>query len=126
MRSVEKGSRAERAGFHAGDVIVKINGEPVGDSAISAMRCVPAKRTRHGRHHPRQEEQTLTLTLPERKQSDLKEESFEIPEIDAEAQVQFDEAGDELARVQPQIALRSPRPISMRQESGNHFATSRK
>ena len=27
VRSVEKGSRADKAGFHAGDVIVKINGE---------------------------------------------------------------------------------------------------
>src|SRR5271168_5164071 len=32
VRSVEKGSRAETAGFHAGDVIVKTNGEPINDA----------------------------------------------------------------------------------------------
>src|SRR5260370_24441786 len=31
VRSVEKGSRAEQAGFHAGDVIVKVNGSGVND-----------------------------------------------------------------------------------------------
>src|SRR5579862_1438687 len=32
VRSVEKGSGADKAGFRAGDVIVKINGEPIRDS----------------------------------------------------------------------------------------------
>jgi len=32
VRSVEKGSSADKAGFRAGDVIVKINGEPIHDS----------------------------------------------------------------------------------------------
>ena len=32
VRSVEKGSRAEQAGFRAGDVIVKVNGESISDS----------------------------------------------------------------------------------------------
>ena len=32
VRSVEKGSRAEKAGFRAGDVIVKVNGESISDS----------------------------------------------------------------------------------------------
>src|SRR5579863_6493449 len=33
VRSVEKGSRAEKAGFRAGDVIVKVNDEPVHDTS---------------------------------------------------------------------------------------------
>ncbi len=32
IRSVEKGSRAEKAGLHAGDVIVKVNGEAIHDT----------------------------------------------------------------------------------------------
>ena len=31
VRSVEKGSRGEQAGFRAGDVVTKINGSPVND-----------------------------------------------------------------------------------------------
>jgi membrane-associated protease RseP (regulator of RpoE activity) len=40
VRSVEKGSPAERAGFHAGDVIVKVSGEPIADTSDwrNAMR----------------------------------------------------------------------------------------
>ncbi len=54
VRSVEKGSRAEQAGFHAGDVIVKVNGSSVSD-------CSDFTRIR--------KEQNLTLTLPEPKRT---------------------------------------------------------
>ena len=33
VRSVEKGSRGEKAGFHAGDVVVKVNNQPVHDTS---------------------------------------------------------------------------------------------
>src|SRR5258708_25373441 len=33
IRSVEKGSRAEKAGFRAGDIIVKVNDQPVHDTS---------------------------------------------------------------------------------------------
>src|SRR5579862_8569429 len=33
VRSVEKGSRAEKAGFRAGDVVVKVNDQPVHDTS---------------------------------------------------------------------------------------------
>ena len=33
VRSVDKGSRAEKAGFHAGDIIVKVNDQPVHDTS---------------------------------------------------------------------------------------------
>ncbi len=40
VRTVEKGSRAEKAGLRAGDIIVKINGQPVHDTSdfTSAVR----------------------------------------------------------------------------------------
>lgn len=69
VRSVEKGSAAENAGFRAGDVIVKVEQEPVTDRGDwrSALRRksgkVPVSIIRDKR------EQTLTLVLPERKQS---------------------------------------------------------
>ena len=51
VRSVEKGSRAEKAGFHAGDVIVKINGEPIHDSGdfSHALRSAQGQHRQHRR-----------------------------------------------------------------------------
>ncbi|MEO8724978.1 MAG: PDZ domain-containing protein [Acidobacteriaceae bacterium] len=69
VRSVEKGSVAEQAGLKAGDVITKLNGEPVsgsnalrrafrGKSGNVSMSILRDKR-----------EQTLVLKLPERRHS---------------------------------------------------------
>jgi serine protease Do len=106
VRSVEKGSRAEKAGFHAGDVIVRVNVETINDvgdfsHAINSrkdnMATVSIIRDK--------KQQTLSLTLPDRKRSDLFEESFELPEIDAETRINLSKMQSELARVRPQIAL---------------------
>ena len=106
VRSVEKGSRAEKAGFHAGDVIVRVNTENINDvgdfsHAINGRKdntaSVSIIRDR--------KQQTLSLTLPDRKRSDLFEESFELPEIDAETRIDLRNVQSELARVRPQIAL---------------------
>lgn len=103
VRSVEKGSRADKAGFHAGDVIVKINGEAIHDSsdfshALRSRKNNPASvsilRDR--------KEQTITLTLPERKESELDRESLEIPELNAETNRELDRLASEWARVGPE------------------------
>jgi len=106
VRSVEKGSRAEKAGFHAGDVIVKVNGETINDvgdfsHALNARKQNTASVSIIRDKRP----QTLSLTLPDRKRSDLFEESFELPEIDAETRIDLSQVQSELARVRPQIAL---------------------
>jgi membrane-associated protease RseP (regulator of RpoE activity) len=70
VRSVEKGSRAEQAGFHAGDVIVKVNGSAVND-------CSDFTRLLKGRSENKasvtvlrdRKEQNITITLPEAKRS---------------------------------------------------------
>ena len=87
VRSVEKGSGADKAGFRAGDVIVKINGEPIHDSGDFSHALRSRKDNTASVSVIRdKKEQTITITLPERKQSDLFRESLEvqIPEIDAE------------------------------------------
>ena len=70
VRSVEKGSRGEKAGFRAGDVVVKVNNQPVHDtsdfthalrSSSSSTAVVTVMREK--------KEQNLTLTLPEKKDS---------------------------------------------------------
>ena len=48
-------------------------------------------------------EQTLTLALPERNQSEVLDESFETPEIDAETAIDVSEAQSEVARIMPEL-----------------------
>jgi len=105
VRSVEKGSRGEKAGFRAGDVIVKINEHPVRDASdfthalrgssgsSASVTIVRDKR-----------EQNLTLTLPEKKDSGmLIEDSLEIPEITAETELAISRAQSEIARLGPEM-----------------------
>ena len=109
VRSVEKGSRAERAGFRAGDVIVKVNEQAVSDTsdfshAIRMKTNGPAGVViiRDKR------EQTLSLPLPERKDSgDLFQETYDVPDVnvDAEAIVDLSEVQNEMARMMPQMQL---------------------
>jgi len=104
VRSVDKGSRAEKAGFHAGDVIVRVNGETVNDSGDFSH----ALRSRQGSSVPvsiirDKREQTLTLNLPDRKQSNLLNESIETPDLDEEAREELRRTGAEIARLQPEI-----------------------
>src|ERR1700686_4113070 len=104
VRSVEKGSRADKAGFHAGDVIVKGNGESINDSGdfTHALRgrknnAINVSIIRDKR------EQSLTLSLPERNQSQTLDESFEAPEIDAETVIDLSQVQSQIARVKPEI-----------------------
>lgn len=108
VRSVEKGSRAEKAGLRAGDVITRIGDQSVHDTSdfTSAL---------HGRSKGGsvnigvirdRKEQTLTLTLPERRESgEIIEESMEAPELDAETKVELSKMQDEIAKLQPQFEL---------------------
>jgi serine protease Do len=102
VRSVEKGSRAEQAGFHAGDVIVRVNGQPINDSSdfSHALRSRKDNSVSIGIIRDRKE-QTLTLTLPEHKESGWLEESMEMPQVSA--QMDLTQAQADLARVRPQI-----------------------
>jgi serine protease Do len=70
VRSVEKGSRGEQAGFRAGDVVVKIDGSQVND--CSDFTRLLRKRTNNKASVTvmrDRKEQTLTLTLPEPRRS---------------------------------------------------------
>ncbi len=105
VRAVEKGSRGEKAGFRAGDVVVKVNNQPVHDTSdftravrttsgsTAAVTVVRDKR-----------EQNLTLTLPDKKDSGmLIEDSFEVPELNAATQLAIRNAQNEIARLGPQM-----------------------
>src|SRR6266567_4888179 len=70
VRSVEKGSRAEQAGFHAGDVIVKVNGSTVSDCSDFTRIIRERKESKASVTVMRErKEQNLTLPLPEPKRT---------------------------------------------------------
>jgi serine protease Do len=109
VRSVEKGSRAEKAGFRAGDVIVKVNDQPVHDTGDFSH----AVRSRDGAAVNvwvirDKKEQNLNLALPDRKQSGEvleEEESLEGPLIDAESAVELSQFEPYVAQLQPEMKL---------------------
>jgi len=104
VRSVEKGSRADKAGFRAGDVIIKINGEPIHDAGdfSHALRTRKEGNTASISILRDKKEQTISLALPERKQSLLNSESLELPEFDADS-LDFSQLESEWARIGPGV-----------------------
>ena len=104
VRSVEKGSRADKAGFRAGDVIVKINDEAIHDSSDfgHALRARKDNTANVGVIRDKKEV-NITITLPERKQSDLERESLMTPEMDAETREEWSQLQSEIAHLQPEI-----------------------
>jgi len=107
VRSVEKGSKAEKAGFRAGDVVVKVNDQSVSDtsdfthalrSSSGGSAAVTVVREK--------KEQNLNLSLPAKKDSgSLIEDSFDIdvPDLTAETEIQLGRLGDQMARVRPAL-----------------------
>jgi membrane-associated protease RseP (regulator of RpoE activity) len=122
VRSVEKGSRAEKAGFRAGDVIVKVNTQSVRDTSDFTHALRSASNNSASVTVIRdKKEQNLTLTLPDKKDSGiLLEESFkDLPEVSADIMLEVGNANEEIARLRPEIEkLRGqlPSPKQMQQK----------
>jgi serine protease Do len=105
VRSVEKGSRGEKSGFRAGDVVVKVNDQPVHDTSdfTHALRSTTGSTAAVTVIRDKRE-QNLTLTIPDRKSSGgLLEESFDVPDFTAETEQAVNRAGDVLARIAPEM-----------------------
>jgi serine protease Do len=101
IRTVERGSRAEQAGFHAGDVIVKVNGAAVNDCSDFTRLLRERKAGKAAVTVMRdRKEQTLTLTLPEPRHSgSLRDCDY----VEAATCAQVVNAGSELAQVIPEL-----------------------
>jgi serine protease Do len=107
VRSVEKGSRADKAGLRAGDVITRVGDQPVHDTsdfthALHARNAgslnIEVIRDKKA--------QTLTISLPGRKESgDMLQESFDKPAMDAQSRMELSQVQDEVAQIQPQMEL---------------------
>lgn len=105
VRSVEKGSRADKAGFRAGDVIIRVNGQNVNDSGDFTHALRSGKDNKASITLLRDKrEQVINLSLPEARQSGgIVNESFSLPEISDQTRMALTEAQSELARLRPEI-----------------------
>jgi membrane-associated protease RseP (regulator of RpoE activity) len=107
VRSVEKGSRADKAGLRAGDVITRVGDQPVHDTSdfAHALHSRSAGSVSVGLIRDKKE-QTLTITLPEPKESGAAiEESLDAPALSAQTQMELSEVQNEIAKLQPQMEL---------------------
>jgi serine protease Do len=107
VRSVEKGSRADKAGFRAGDIVIKVNDQSVQDTSDFAH----ALRSHVGANAAfvvirDKKEQTISMPVPEQKESGgFFEESFDLPEFNADTDVRLTAVREQMAKLQPQIEL---------------------
>jgi serine protease Do len=107
VRSVEKGSRADKAGFRAGDVITRVGEQPVHDTSdfTRALHAHSAGSVKVAVIRDKKE-QILTITLPARKDSgEMIQESMEAPDLDAETEIELSEVRDEIAKLRPEMEL---------------------
>jgi serine protease Do len=108
VRSVEKGSLAEKSGFRAGDVIVKVNNEAISDAGdfthtLRLKRDQTKETTVTVGIIRDKKEQSLTLSLPARERSEMHEESWEMPEINAKVKAGLDQARVYVSQLQPEM-----------------------
>lgn len=126
----KKGSRAEKAGFRAGDVVVKVNDQPVHDTSDFAHSV----KSRNGSSVKvvvmrDRKEQTLTLSLPSRNESGdlIEEESFDAePLMQAQSRLELSVLRDELAQLQPQMALTAEASRKAAEEIQQEFCKQQK
>lgn len=108
VRSVEKGSRAEKAGFRAGDVIVKVNEDSIHDTSdfTRAVHSRNGSSVNVGLIRDKKE-QNLTLTLPSRKESGniFEQETFDSDQLRAQSALELSKLQDELASLKPDMEM---------------------
>jgi len=104
VRSVEKGSRAEQAGFHAGDVVVKVNGSAVNDCSDFTRLLKGHAETKVSVTVLRdRKEQNLTITLPEAKRTGSVPTESKCEDLDNEACASILESAPEVAALVPEM-----------------------
>jgi serine protease Do len=128
VRNVEKGSRAEKAGLRAGDVIVKVNGQFVHDTSDFTH----AVHSRNGNSISMmvmrdRKEQNLNLVLPEHKDTgDLwNEESFKSePLFQAQSALALNQWNDQIAKLAPEFESAAREQADSARKMAEDFRTS--
>ncbi len=81
-----------------------MNNEPIADTGDFTHALRPGKNGAIAVGVIRdKKEQNLTLTLPERNQSAVFEESFEMPDVQAETQIDLDKVNEQIEKAKPQL-----------------------
>ncbi len=121
VRSVEKGSPAERAGFHAGDVIVKVGSQPIADTSDwrNAMRRQRSGSVPVGVVRDRKS-LTISFVVPRQTGQAITVE----PEITAH--LDMDELQAELNGLRPQIEAAQRQAAEAQREFWKHNREFRK
>jgi serine protease Do len=127
VRAVEKGSRAEKAGFHAGDIIVKINDQMVHDTSDFTH----AVHSRNGNSVNvgvvrEKKEQNLNLTLPDRKDSGLLQQEETSDESNAASGYELTELQTEIAKLRPEIELAMAQARKSEEEARKTYCSEQK
>lgn len=129
VRNVEKGSRAEKAGFRAGDVIVRVNDQPVHDTSdfTHAVRSHKSGSVSVSVIRDKKE-QNLELALPEHKESGelWEEESLDEPLTNAESALELSEVQEEVAKLRPEVELAAENARKSAEELRKSFCKEQK
>ena len=118
VRSVEKGSPAEAAGFKAGDIIIRVEKDKVADRGDwrSTMRTHRSGKVSIGIIRDKRE-QTLSLALPEVKEQSSVWRMFDPEEMDfdmdmdldlEDMEIEINRLGPELERLKPEMERLRP------------------
>jgi serine protease Do len=127
VRSVEKGSPAEAAGFRAGDIIIRVEQEKVADRGDwrSTMRNHRSGKVSIGIIRDKRE-QTLSLVMPEAKEQSSMRRSFgsedmdidiDMDEINSDLEdmdIEINQLGPQMELLRPQMKLLRPQPERMK------------
>ncbi len=131
VRSVEKGSPAEAAGFKAGDIIIRVEKDKVADRGDwrSTMRSHRSGKVSVGIIRDKRE-QTLSLALPEVKEQSSVWRLLDPEELDMDGmdfdldEMEINRLGPELERLKPEMERLKPQMDRLRKELSGQLTAS--
>ena len=134
VRSVEKGSPAEAAGFKAGDIIIRVEQDKVADRGDwrSTMRTHRTGKVSIGIIRDKRE-QTLSLALPEVKEQSSVWRMFDPEEMDfdmdmdldlEDMEIEINRLGPELEFLKPKMELLKPKMELLKKQLSSQLTAS--
>jgi serine protease Do len=117
VRSVERGSAAESAGLKAGDVIVRVQNQPVRDVGDFRMATRERSGSSIGVTVVRDKrEQSVNLKLPEAREGGSNQWHMEFPVDSEQIAAMVDEMRPDVERIQREAAREVQRALALKQK----------